>query len=506
MTRTLRIALLLILVLGIASLALPTKASAHPMGNFSINQYSALTVGDHSVKVLYIIDVAEIPTFQELGAIRPDHSADLTPEQKQTYLSQKTASLVQGLSLKVDGNAVPLKLGESTLNFPIGNAGLPTMRIEMNLSANLSATSGKIEYSDTNFADRIGWREVIAVPAQGTLFKDTTVPQVDQTSRLTKYSATATSNVLNVTSATLNFAPGTAAPAPAAQTVPTDEGVVDWAKQRIDDVASLISQDNLSFGAMMIGLLIAFFWGAGHAMSPGHGKTVVAAYLVGTRGTAKHAALLGLTVTISHTVGVFALGFIVLFAANFIVPDMLYPVIGFASGMLIVVMGIVMFAQRFRMWRAERKGALALAEVHDEHDHDANFDPTVPHSHGPGSKPHTHAPATTSEGKISMKGLLTLGITGGIIPCPTALVVLLAAVAYHRVALGLAWIFAFSLGLAAVLTALGLMVVYGKGLLSRFDRAKFSFSSGIMARLPMASALIVAVLGFLIAYQALAVR
>ncbi|MEO5951699.1 MAG: hypothetical protein ABIQ44_04440, partial [Chloroflexia bacterium] len=145
MTRTLRIALLLILVFGIASLALPTKASAHPMGNFSINQYSVLTIGDHSVKVLYIIDVAEIPTFQELGAIRSDHSADLTPEQKQAYISQKTASLVQGLSIKVDGNAIPLKLGETALTFPIGNAGLPTLRLEMNLSANLPNTTGKIE-------------------------------------------------------------------------------------------------------------------------------------------------------------------------------------------------------------------------------------------------------------------------------------------------------------------------------------------------------------------------
>jgi nickel/cobalt exporter len=500
MTRNLRIALLIMLVAGITSLALPTRASAHPMGNFSINQYSALTVGDNSVKILYIIDVAEIPTFQELGAIRSDHSSDLTPEQKQSYISQKAASLVQGLSLKVDGTTVPLKLGETSLTFPLGSGGLPTMRLEMNLSAELSGSAGKIEYSDTNFSDRIGWREVVAVPAQGTLFKEASVPQVDQTARLTKYAASATSNVLNTTSATLTFAPGTAL-ALTAQTVPTDEGVVDWAKQRVDDVAGLISQENLSFGAMLIGLLIAFVWGAGHALSPGHGKTVVAAYLDGTRGTAKHAALLGLTVTVSHTIGVFALGFIVLFAANFIVPDMLYPVIGFISGMSIVVMGMVMFAQRFRTWHSERKSKNALAEGHTEHVHGDDFDPTVPHSHGAFSKPHTHAPA--SEGKVSMKGLLTLGITGGIIPCPTALVVLLAAVAYHRIALGLAWIFSFSLGLAAVLTILGLMVVYGKGLLSRFDRSRLKFGTGIMARLPMASAVMVAVLGFMIAFQSL---
>jgi ABC-type nickel/cobalt efflux system permease component RcnA len=289
---------------------------------------------------------------------------------------------------------------------------------------------------------------------------------------------------------------------------------------------------------MLVGLVIAFFWGAGHALSPGHGKAVVAAYLVGTRGTAKHAAILGLTVTISHTIGVFALGLVVLFAANFIVPDTLYPILGVASGLLIVCMGLVLFAQRFRMWRASRparsdshthdhqymhthgiahdhhKGEHAHEHRHSHgdarghsHDHEGHghhhLDPAEPHSHGPFGKPHTHAP---SEGRVTMGGLLALGITGGIIPCPTALVVLLAAIAYHRVALGLAWILAFSLGLAAVLTGLGLLVVYGKGLVARFDRSRLSFGSGMLARLPMASALVVAILGFLIALQSLQIR
>lgn len=508
MTHTLRIALLVVLAAALAAFSMPGMASAHPMGQFSINRYSALTVRNDSINILYIVDMAEIPTFQELGAIRSDHSTDLTEAERQAYISQKSEFLVQGLSLQVDGTPIPLKLSDTSLTFPLGTGGLPTLRFELNLRADLDGlSSGAINYQDSNYTDRIGWREVIAVPAEGTKFNESSVPQVDQTAKLTVYNANATSNTLNVTGATLTFAPGIA-PAPSAQTPASNEGVVDWAKQRVEDVAALISQENLSFGAMLVGLLIAFFWGAGHALSPGHGKAVVAAYLVGTRGTAKHAALLGLTVTISHTIGVFALGFIVLFAANFIVPDVLYPIIGFISGLMIVVMGIVMFAQRFRAWRASRAG---LDQSHDhsheageEHDHADNYDPTVPHSHGPFSKPHTHAPA--AEGKMGIGGLLTLGITGGIIPCPTALVVLLAAVAYHRVALGLAWIFAFSLGLAAVLTGLGLLVVYGKSFISRFDRSRLKFGTGIMARLPMASALVVAVLGFLIAFQSLAVR
>jgi len=372
----------------------------------------------------------------------------------------------------------------------------------------------------------VGWKEVIAVPANGTMFEESDVPQTDVTNALTQYSPTAVSSPLDRVEASIKFEPGTAATAPisaVARTAPEGQGAVDWAKQRIDDVASLISQDDLPLGALLLGLVVAFFWGAGHALSPGHGKTVVAAYLVGTKGTAKHAAILGLTVTISHTLGVFALGLVVLFAANFIVPDQLYPIIGVLSGGSIVVLGIVMFLQRWRSWRSASAPVDLSGYAHDhhhDHDHDhehghshdrdhahehidhVHDDPAIPHSHSPFSKPHTHLPADGQ--KMSMKGLLALGITGGIIPCPTALVVLLAAIAYHRVALGLMWILAFSLGLAAVLTGLGLLAVYGRGLINRRNfSGRFKLTGTIMARLPMASALIVAVLGLAIAIQSL---
>jgi ABC-type nickel/cobalt efflux system permease component RcnA len=339
------------------------------------------------------------------------------------------------------------------------------------------------------------------------MFVASSVPQTDLTNGLTQYSPTATSSPLNRTAASISFAPGVAVAAAqpgSAQSGIEGQGAVDWAKQRIDDVASLIAQDNLPLGALLLGLLFAFFWGAGHAMSPGHGKTVVAAYLVGTRGTARHAILLGLTVTISHTIGVFALGLIVLFAANFIVPDQLYPVIGFISGGSIVLLGGVMFVQRWRSWRHERARAVVAQNEHshDDHAHVHTHDHVQDEHDGRFGKPHSHLPVEGQ--KISTKGLLALGITGGIIPCPTALVVLLAAIAYHRVALGLAWILSFSLGLAAVLTGLGLLVVLGRSMMSKRDMlSKFRVTGAIMGRLPMASAVAVAVLGFLIAFQSL---
>jgi ABC-type nickel/cobalt efflux system permease component RcnA len=533
------------------------------MGNFSINQYSAITVGKGLVRIRFVLDEAEIPTFQDLGSIRPDHSTDLTPEQRDSLINGKVADISRNLSLTVNGSPLALHVDRTLLSFPAGSGGLPTTRLEIYYSASLAGTTkGDLEYRDSNFLDRIGWKEVIAVPDSGTMFTGSDVPQTDVTNALTQYSPTAVSSPLDRTEASIQFAPGTstAAAKVASTTQPDGQGAVDWAKQRIDDVASLISQDNLPLGAMLIGLVIAFFWGAGHAMSPGHGKTVVAAYLVGTRGTARHAAILGLTVTISHTIGVFVLGLVVLFAANFIVPDQLYPIIGVLSGASIVVLGLVMFGQRWRSWRISKAHAAPALQSHEEHDHvhthdhghvhaldgahshdhdhdhdhdhlhgtahchdhehdhemvhtnghdhshdhvhtHDHDDPTMPHSHGPFSKPHTHLPA--GEQKMSMKGLLALGITGGIIPCPTALVVLLAAIAYHRVALGLVWILAFSLGLAAVLTGLGLLAVYGRSLMSRRGLTRFRLTGTLISRLPMASALVVAVLGFLIAIQSL---
>ena len=355
MKRLTKLSLVMLVLLALSLTLAPRKASAHPMGNFSINQYSALTIGQDKVDIRFVLDMAEIPTFQELGNIRPDHSTDLTPDQRTGYINGKVADISRNLSLTLNGNPLMLNVEKTILTFPAGSGGLPTTRLEIYYTAQLGGVaSGDLAYKDTNFLDRVGWKEVIAIPATGTMFRQSDVPQTDVTNALTQYSPTAVSSPLDRVEAVISFAPGTAAAVPnsaVAQKAPDGQGAVDWAKQRIDDVASLISQDNLPLGALLLGLVLAFFWGAGHALSPGHGKTVVAAYLVGTRGTARHAAILGLTVTISHTMGVFALGLVVLFAANFIVPDQLYPIIGVLSGGSIVILGIVMFVQRWRSWR-----------------------------------------------------------------------------------------------------------------------------------------------------------
>ena len=215
---------------------------------------------------------------------------------------------------------------------------------------------------------------------------------------------------------------------------------------------------------LLLGCLIAFCLGAFHALSPGHGKTIVAAYLVGNRGTAKHAIFLGAVVTFTHTIGVFLLGLLTLYASRYIVPETLYPWMGFFSGMMVLVIGINLFRQRF-------------AGLHH-------------HVHG-----HSHAVPE----KITASNLLALGVSGGIVPCPSALVVLLSAIALHRIEAGLLFIVAFSAGLATVLVSIGIIVVRAGSWLSRFSAA-----DAIARNMPIVSAAVISALGLGIAAESLA--
>lgn len=241
-------------------------------------------------------------------------------------------------------------------------------------------------------------------------------------------------------------------------------------------------------GALLLAIAGAFVWGGMHALSPGHGKTIVGAYLVGARATAQHALFLGLTTTITHTAAVFALGLVALFASRFVVPAQLYPWLSCLSGLMVVAIGLNLFISRVQNTH------FLSSHTHNGHSRDHHHDR---HPHG-GSHSH-HSPVTvTDEAPPSWRGLLTLGISGGLVPCPSALVVLLSAVALGRVGFGLVMVLAFSLGLAGVLTGLGLLLVRTKGL---FDR--LPLQRRLVKVLPALSAFCVALLGVGITTQAL---
>jgi len=359
--------------------------------------------------------------------------------------------------------------------------------------------------------------------------------------------------------------------------------VIDRAQ---DPFADLVNGGELTLGVILLSLLLAFVLGMAHALSPGHGKTVVAAYLVGTRGTARHAIFLGLSVTVTHTLGVFALGLLTLFASQFIVPEKLYPWLGVLSGLIVVVMGLTLLRSRLRYaimgsthagsnpahthdhadhdhthdhnhshvhvddhdhvhidtvpanpelvlatatHDHEYQHAHGLAHSHAshhhdyehthnhtelphdhphaslEHDHDhthEHTDTSAVHTHSHGGKAHSHLPPELGvDGTpLSWKRLLLFGVSAGLLPCPSALVVMLSSIALGRTAFGLILIVFFSLGLATTLTTMGILLVYARNL---FKRVKLNTAGTFVRLLPVASAALVAVLGVLISYEAL---
>jgi ABC-type nickel/cobalt efflux system permease component RcnA len=271
----------------------------------------------------------------------------------------------------------------------------------------------------------------------------------------------------------------------------------------LDFSPALMGTEPLGVGVLLFSMLAAVGLGAFHALEPGHGKTMVAAYLIGSRGTAWHAFILGLTVTVSHTLGVYALGGVALFASHYIVPEQLYPWLGLTSGLLIVGTGLILFGQ-------------ALQRQYDQHGraHDRHGHSHEPHEHGYGRHTHAHEHGHDHEhGSVHHHGgfrhshdtsgvgygaLLTLGITGGLIPCPAALVVLLSAVALQRIAFGLLLIVAFSVGLAAVLVGTGLLLVSARGLVQQWTGER-----QWLAYLPFLSPLVITPLGMVIAVRSL---
>ena len=248
-------------------------------------------------------------------------------------------------------------------------------------------------------------------------------------------------------------------------------------------------------GSFLLAMLGSFVWGAMHAMSPGHGKTIVGAYLVGERATLQHAVFLGLTTTITHTIGVFALGLVTLFASQYILPEQLYPWLSCLSGLMVVVIGLNLFISRIQTTQILKRSPVGHSHADDHHHHDHHHDHHH-HDHSHGN--HSHLPPDADGSPVTWRSLLALGISGGIVPCPSALVVLLSSISLGRIGFGLVLVLAFSLGLAGVLTGLGLLLVRARWIFERLPK-----QVRLVRVLPAMSALFIAVLGLGITTQAL---
>ncbi|MBV9385925.1 MAG: sulfite exporter TauE/SafE family protein [Chroococcidiopsidaceae cyanobacterium CP_BM_ER_R8_30] len=467
--------------------------SAHPLGNFTINHYAGLQVAREGIGIDYVLDMAEIPAFQEINHLDLDDNYKTDPRETVNYPVKKCNAVNSQLELWIDRQPLTLSLGKSTVEFPPGVGGLSTLRLTCDFQGSkaLSGANQLVEFEDKSYSRRLGWREITVVadiPIQGNLTSSSI------SNRLIDYPNDLLSSPLNQRQISFEINPLPEASQQAAQpSAPSSIRLDNALTGRSNDIfTSLITQKEYNLLTIPIALAIAFVWGGLHALSPGHGKTIAGAYLIGSRSSAQHALFLGLTVTITHTAGIFALGLLALGTSQFTLTEDLYPWLSVFSGVLVTGIGLHLFVSRLRGTQHRHTHEhehhshthTHTSEIHAHHDHEHEHD-------------HSHLPLDAN-GSMTWSSLLALGISGGLLPCPSALVVLLGAIALGRIGLGLALVSAFSLGLAAVLTGIGLLLVYAKKLFERL-----SIHPPRLRMLPAVSALFITLMGLGITTQTL---
>ncbi|MGW1359507.1 nickel transporter [Streptomyces chartreusis] len=525
-------------------------ASAHPLGNFTVNRYDGLVVTPGELRVHHVEDLAEIPATQA----KPDiEKAGMT-----AWARQRCETAARGSEVTVDGRTVELKLRSSQARVRPGQAGLDTLRVECRLSAPVSAgATVALGFRSAGADSGPGWREVTARGDRMTLTASD-VPKTSVSGELTKYPEELLSSPADTTTASLRVRPGGPAlaeseqDAPAASVLP--RGADRWTRA-LDD---LVSRHELTFGFAALALVIAVFLGAMHALAPGHGKTIMAAVATarGGRARLKDVMPLAASVTVTHTLGVVALGLLIT-AGSAAAPSVI-TWLGMASGALVLAAGATLVR---RAWHI-RKHGYGHGHSHDhdhEHPHDHGDQPhehthetdhphthdrepvlVAAHAHSPTETPtapqplaHTHAPAhphpnphhphphphphnpTPKRGLLThthggfththstaptLRGTILLGFAGGLVPSPSAVVVLVGAAALGKAWFGLLLVVAYGVGLALTLTAAGFAVVkLGTGVTRVLDRrprwTAHPITTFLRRTAPLASALLVVLLG-----------
>ncbi len=469
--------LVLLAAMALAAMLAP-GAQAHPLGNFSTNQLTKVRIDEHRVRLGYVLDLAEIPTFQLIGRHDADGDGQITsPAERRELVAEVAGEVRSGVSISAAGREIGLAEPlSSRLSFPPGQSGLKLTRVELSFQAPLPAGADSVVLSNNAYDGRIGWRAIQILPGDGTDVRST-APATDPTGGLRAYPQDLLSSPASEGEARFAVSLGSGGvSAPDAQYEPSDGSAAG------EGFAGALTGADTG-GLLIIGLLAAAFgWGGLHALSPGHGKAMVAGYLAGSNGRPRDALILGGTVTATHTAAVFALGLITLAASQYIVPERLYPWLGLVSGLMVVGIGLSVMRSRYKRWRAMRAEAGDRSNGHS-------------HSH---SHAHDHDAHPTG-----LRGLIGLGVSGGLVPCPSALVVLIAAISQHRVGLGMVLILAFSLGLAATITAVGLAVIWGQRLVRRFQPERRLFGGRLTGAIPALSAGLIVFAGVLISYRAL---
>ncbi|MFA6107890.1 MAG: hypothetical protein WDA75_03885 [Candidatus Latescibacterota bacterium] len=524
------------------------SAGAHQITGTDVATLTQLIVDHNRISGYYEVQYGELSALEERRRMDGDGDGRITEAETVAYAAARAGELAAHLSLTLDDGrfAVRLEQGEVLPVEPLVAPGQMTLRYRLaDLRADLTREAS-LSFRDDNRLPRLVHAD-ISVEAMPLVDLGGVEPRAGAL-KLAKVQAPrgpVEARVPLRPAAELwqgtGFAAGQEALGPVAGASATT------ASSTTDRLKGMLRTEQLGLGVIVFALTLALFLGAIHALEPGHGKTIVAAYLIGARGTVANAVFLGGVVTFTHTFSVILLGALTLLASQYVLPERIFPWLGAGSGLLICGLGIWMLARRSRGHDHDHgKGLFAHshgpmeeehqapeghghAQLHDhghhEHEHDHHDHEHHEHEHQDHEHPHPHEhdhphdhvhvhdqgvphssvaprdhphPHPHPREKVTVGSLLALGISGGIVPCPGALVILLLAVALHRIAFGLLLILTFSLGLAAVLIAIGILMVKARPVVERF-----SGSGPVVRRLPLVSALVITAVGLVMAVRSL---
>ena len=393
---------LAILVVTLLVAALP--ASAHPLGTFTTNVYLGLLVTTTEIEIDLVVDMAEIPAFQE------------KPSVDESYAQRACADHADGINLRIGDEPLLLSSVDSVVSFPPGQGGLDTLRLECGFEA-ITAERGTLIIENSVYADRLGWAEIVIASVEIEL--DTNLPAISPSNQLRDYPT----ETVEVRSGEAELGgPATSAAATSPNRSPSNPTL-------IERTGALVG------GGGLLAILAAVALGGLHALAPGHGKTLMAAYLIGRQSRPRTAVALGLSVALAHTLGVGILGLITALTSSAFRPERIYPWLSLASALIVFAIGLGL------LWRLRARGS-----DHPHHDHDHDH-----HDHG-----HDHGLPEPSAGWRSWAGI---GLAGGLVPSASAVVLLLGAIATGRPWWGLILVGGFGIGMSIALVGAGMLAV-----------------------------------------------
>ncbi|MFG3037203.1 nickel/cobalt transporter [Streptomyces sp. NPDC048330] len=478
-------------------------APAHPLGNFTVNYHTGLVLHPDHIDATVIVDRAEIAALQERPRIDTDGDNTLTAAETTRYATARCTALAGQLDLRTPAGPARWSPRAAQLTWEAGEAGLKTSRLTCAYTtAAPLERGGDVSVRTAYDTTRIGWREITAKGA-GLAITGTDLPATSPTDQLRRYPPDPLATPLDQRTAELRTTPSADPPATSVLPGPPVVG------QTVDRVAawfdSLVARRELTVPVGLLALLLALVLGASHALLPGHGKTIMAAHLAGRRGTRRDAVTVGATVTLTHTAGVLVLG-LALPAATHLAGETVLAWLGTISGLIVTAIGLWLLTRALRNdpdhqhhHHGHHTHHHHHGPGHHNHNHDHDHDHERDHHPGPAPSagpvpaartgppeaasgntrtrtltapapasvqgdPHHHASSGRTQARSpgARRGLIGMGIAGGLVPSPSALVVLLGAVALGRTAFGVLLVLAYGLGMAATLTLAGLLLLHVK--------------------------------------------